>query len=408
METTVEETETQTQTDPNAGKGFGEIVLEQKEAREKPAVTTPPVTIKETITTTQTPATTPIKDVLDAAFEKNETPETKEEDKPKSPDEEFANVTDGVKSEQVRERMVGMRGKIKSLWEENQELRKRVEQQPATRSALEDPEVQSLIKAKDAELQKASEALLAFNVESHPEFVREFTEPRQKLARNAAQRLQNYGGNGQALLDALYLPEGIRRDEAVAALLDTLPDHAKSKITMDITRIEDLDSRAAEKRANAPQTWEELSARDAEARRKKAEEYHGQVKGVFEDVKRELGNTPFFRQFGDDIKGAGEWNRDRDGAFERGLAHIIGTGNNMKRSLVTAIKGERFDAVADMLAKERDRRVTLERKLAEYEGVQPTVRGSSPPASSESEDENNLPFGEIVARRAARRSEGDD
>ena len=178
-----------------------------------------------------------------------------------------------MKSETVKSRMIGMRGKIKTLWEENQELvRTRAALESKVKPPLEDPEVKQLIKTRDDELAKANEALLALNIESHPDFIREFTQPREKLAKSAATKLQGYGGNGQALIDALYMPEGIRRDEAISQLLENVPDYAKGKITNLVTEIEGLDDRAQEKRANAPKTWQELSARDLEARRKKAEE----------------------------------------------------------------------------------------------------------------------------------------
>ncbi len=417
MPSTVEETDTQTQTDPSANKStFGEFIqerLEEKTDKSTPQLDEPAQPEKPAKEPAAEPAkpakeptaTTPVGDVLDAALS-GAAAKSPTEEKATSPVDEFENVTDGVRSEEVKKRMVGMREKIKSLWQENQTIaRERGELQGKVRPALEDPEVQALVKAKDEELNRANEALLALNIDSHPEFQREFTQPREKLARSAAQKLQSYGGNGQGLLDALYMPEGIRRDEAVAQLLENVPDYAKTKITGIVTEIEGLDDRAQEKRANAPKTWQELSARDLDARRKKAEEYQGQVKGLFEKVKGELSDTPFFREFGDDIKGASEWNKERSTAFERGLNHILGSDNTIERSMVTAIKGERFDGVAKMLTQERATSAELRKKLAEYEGVQPTVRGSRAPAGKEADEDKDVPFGEIVARRAARRSE---
>lgn len=415
MDTIVEETDTQTETDPNAAKGFGEIMQERLAEKSQPKETTKPAEpTKETAPVkeeakdvTKPAAVTPVDDLLDAAFSGEPAKEKVEE--ATSPVEEFKDVTAGVTSEKVRERMVKMREKIDTLWKESQTLsRERADLQAKVKPALEDPDVQALIKAKDEELSRANEALLALNIDSHPEFKREFTIPREKHARNAAQKLQSYGGNGQALLDALYMPEGIRRDEAVAQLLESVPDYAKTKITGIISQIETLDEQAGERRANAPKTWEELNAKDLDSRRKKAEEYRGQVTTVFEDIKGQLSQDPVFRQLSDDIKGASEWNKDRDAAFERGLNHILGSDNTVQRSLITAIKGERFDAVKGLLVKERELRKAAERKVAEYEGVQPTVRGGKMPASKEGEEEKDLGFGDIVARRASRRSEGDD
>ena len=277
MDTIVEEPKTETTTtDPDASKGFGEIMqarLEQKTAaksEEKTPTETAPEPAKEATKNPRkrpAPATTPIGDVLDAALSKA----APEPPKEPSPEDEFADVTDGVESETVKQRMIGMRGKIKTLWEENQtRSRELAELASKVKPPMESEEVKTLLKAKDEEIARANEALLALNIDSHPEFQREFTQPRQKLAQNAAKKLQGYGGNGQALIDALYMPEGIRRDEAISELLENVPDYAKGKITGIVTEIEGLDDRAQEKRANAPKTWEELSARDIEARRKKA------------------------------------------------------------------------------------------------------------------------------------------
>lgn len=423
MATTVAEpetTETQ-QTDPDAKRGFGEIMQERLDKKTQPAETVketpqPPKPASEPATEPlkpdEPPATTPIGDVLDAALSK-EPPKEKAAEAPASPVDEFKDVTVGVTSEKVKERMIKMRGKIETLWNETQTLaRERADLQTKVKPALEDPEVQQLIKSKDEELARANQALLALNIDGHPEFQREFTQPREKLARSAAQKLQSYGGNGQALLDALYMPEGIRRDEAVAQLLDNVPDYAKTKITGIVNEIEGLDDKAAEKRANAPKTWEELNARDLQARQKKAEDYRNQVKGVHEAIVNKLSENPFFRQYPEDIKGAADWNNGRNAALERGLNHILGSDNTVERSIEVAIKGERFDDVTNMLSerltKEWENSEALAKKLAEYEGVQPTVRGVAPPAGKESDDEKDLPFGEIVARRAGRRSEDTD
>jgi hypothetical protein len=388
-------------------KGFGEIMADRLEKKDAP----PPEkeSAKEPAKEPTKPATTPVGDVLDAALSQAPV-ETKPAEEAKSPAEEFADVTAGVRSEDVKKRMVNMRSKIETLWTENQRLAKeRGELETKVRPALEDPEVKTLLEAKDKELQQAKEALLAFDIESSPEFKQEFTEPRNRLARNAALKLQSYGGNGQQLLAALAMPEGMHRDQAIEDLTKDLPDYARSKVAGFITQIEQLDDKANEKRANAPQTWEEMNVRALDRQRKAAEKYKADVTTLYEGVTSNLIKDPFFKPLGDDVQGSSEWNAETKAALARGLNHVLGNDNTLERSLTIAAKGERYDAVAKMLVDERAARRAAERKVAEYEGAQPGFRGTRTPESKgEDEELKDLPFGEQMARRAARRTAESD
>jgi hypothetical protein len=395
-----------------SSKGFGEIMqdrLDKKPAIEKTDAPTKEQPVKEPAKDVTKPATTPVRDVLDAVLSQDD-PVKPTIEETKSPVEEFKDVTDGVRSEHVKGRMVKMRTKISDLWTENQKLaRERGELQTKARPALEDPEVKTLLDAKDKELQQAREALLAFDIESSPEFKSEFVEPRNKLARSAAMKLQSYGGNGQELLNALSMPEGIHRDQAIEGLTANIPDYAKNKITGFVNQIEQLDEKANEKRANAPQTWEEMNARAIDRQRKAAEKYKSDVTTLYEGITKELAKDPFFRQVGDDVQGSSEWNTGVTGTLQRGLNHILGSDNTIERSLVIAAKGERYDSVAKIALDERARRIAAEKKVAEYEGVQPGFRGSRKPEPKGEDDElKDLPFGEQMARRAAARSEDSD
>jgi hypothetical protein len=394
-------------------KGFGEIMQDRLD--KKPAVEKTDAPPKEPTKAPEKepvkPATTPIRDVLDAVLSQDDPAVAKPTvEETKSPVEEFKDVTEGVRSEHVKDRMVKMRTKISDLWTENQRLAKeRGEFQTKARPALEDPEVKALLDAKDKELQQAREALLAFDIESSPEFKSEFVGPRNKLARSAAMKLQSYGGNGQELLNALSMPEGIHRDQAIEGLTANIPDYAKNKITGFVNQIEQLDEKANEKRANAPQTWEEMNARAIDRQRKAAEKYKSDVTTLYEGITKELAKDPFFRQVGDDVQGSSEWNTGVTGTLQRGLNHILGSDNTIERSLVIAAKGERYDSVAKIALDERARRIAAEKKVAEYEGVQPGFRGSRKPEPKGEDDElKDLPFGEQMARRAAARSEDPD
>lgn len=383
-------------------QSFGEIMQDRLDKKETstPAKEPTKAPVKEPVK----PATTPIGDVLDAALS-DVPPVDAQKELKVSPVEEFKDVTDGVTSEKVKQRMINMRTKISDLWTENKRITaERGELQTKVRPALEDPEVKALLDAKEKEIAQAKEALLAFDIESSPEFKAEFVEPRNRLARNAAMKLQSYGGNGQQLLAALSMPEGMHRDQAIEELTKDLPDYARSKVAGFVTQIEQIDDKANEKRANAPQTWEEMNVRALDRQRKAAEKYRSDVSTLYEGITAELSKTPLFKQFGDDMQGSSEWNADVKKSLERGLNHVLGNDNTLERSLLIAAKGERFDSVAKMLSEERTLRRAAEKKVAEFEGVQPGFRGASRPEAKAEEDDANLPFGELVARRNARRS----
>jgi hypothetical protein len=152
-----------------------------------------------------------------------------------------------------------------------------------------------------------------------------------------------------------------------------------------------------------------MNARAIDRQRKAAEKYKSDVTTLYEGITKELAKDPFFRQVGDDVQGSSEWNIGVTGTLQRGLNHILGSDNTIERSLVIAAKGERYDSVAKIALDERARRIAAEKKVAEYEGVQPGFRGSRKPEPKGEDDElKDLPFGEQMARRAAARSEDPD
>lgn len=272
--------------------------------------------------------------------------------------------------------------RAREVMKKQSEEAKALRDQLAT-AAKPDPEASKETESLKAELARIAkenaeykDAMVALNIELEPTFRREFIDGRKELVGKAAAKLNAYGGKASDIEDALTLPEGRRRDEAIKEAMGDLDDVARNKILVIVTQIEDLDERRASVQKDPQQTWEQLEQKRAEEGRKAQEQHEAQKQEVFESTKKLL--PAILRHVDPSLPDAEKWNSGITAAYER-AQQMISPGADMKEVFVTAFKGSDYDRVTGLLTESRTELKTARAQLSEYEASEPDVKGRGKP-----------------------------
>lgn len=228
-------------------------------------------------------------------------------------------------------------------------------------------------KAKVAEL---TDAITAANVELLPEFRAKYIDGRTALIAKAAEKAKAYGGNPEALKEALTMPEGLRRDAAIEeALGDDVKDMARTKVNAIISQLDDLNEQAQNERANSQQAYERLTARQKEQQTALAQENEGRKQATFEAVTKRLqSEVPLLRLVDPSVAGAEDWNAKVKAAFE-GAKELFGPNATPEQTVEAAVKYKDYDRVANLLSESWKENGQLRKQLAELDGAQPDIKG---------------------------------
>lgn len=282
----------------------------------------------------------------------------------------------------------GLRGAASKAFTELNELRAKLsktsEADPAIVSELRQTLAQreTALKETEARLAEYNDAMTAVNLELHPDFRREYIDGRKALVNDAMAKFKAYDGNPEQLADALSLPAGKRRDEALEQLVGDLSDTAKTKILKIAADVETLDERKQKALSNSQQAYEELERKTLAQRQKEAAAAEEIKTAEFERITREVQKAiPFLRPVDETVEGGKEWNtainQAKEGAFK-----LFAPEAEFSSMVTTAIKGMDYDRVTSMLIAERKESAALRAQLAQFDGAQPDIRTNKTPAAT--------------------------
>lgn len=246
----------------------------------------------------------------------------------------------------------------------------------------------------DAKMAEYKDAMALVNVELDPDHRREFIDGRKALVEGAASKFKTYGGNPEEMAEALALPEGRRRDEAIDNLTSDLPDTAKAKILTAIAKVEELDERKAAALANPHQTLEEYQRKQTVAQQRQAQEAEQYRKAEFDRVSRELAKTVPTLGFADEsLEGGKEWNAARS-ANSQAAIEFFSKPMTPEQSLTISIKGHDYDRVTALFMESRKTIAEQAARLAELEGAMPDAKARKAPVLTKEQQNANKTPGE--------------
>lgn len=351
---------------------------------DEPKTETPPVTpepAKETTKEPSAPPEPPAKpaSALEAALAE-QPPAVKETDPLHEFPESLPNENRKDHWARARAKMASDFEKIANLEKARQDLEQKVS------TAKENPELTGKLEKALAENASLRDAITAANVELLPEFRAKYIDGRNALVARAQEKIKAYGGNAEDLKDALAMPEGRRRDEAIRdAMGEEMQDLARTKINTIIAEIDKLSDEAQAARADSQQSYERLTARQKEQLAAQQQESETRKAATFESVKKRLqSSVGTLRTVDPALTGAEDWNAGVNGAFDR-APKLFDPDASPEKTVEIAIKGEDYDRVAGLLADAWKQNAEMKKQLAEFGSVQPDARGGKAPAPKDSD-----------------------
>lgn len=315
----------------------------------------------------------------------------------------------------------GLRGAAEKAFAELKELRAKAgkhEPDPAIAAELQSvkatlKEREAALAEREAKLAEYNDAMTALDLKNRPDFRKEFYTDRQELVTAAAAKLKNYGGNPDAIIEALELPEGKRRDAAIEEALEALEtDSAKDKVRRYVSEIEAKDEKRDKALANSQQSFEELERKTMAQRQQQAAEAERVKQVEFDRITAELRKTSaMLRPQDESLQDGKEWNTALKEDFAKAF-QMLGDDADGREIITTSIKGQRYDRVVGMLTAGRieDRKeiATLRAQLAQFEGAMPDMKGGKPAAKDPKQAALDKDPGDIFAQQMARATAEDD
>lgn len=338
--------------------------------KEEPAKSEPPKELPksdESVATDKKPES-PLDAVLSKAAPKEE--KVEEPDVLKEFDEKTANW------QRAREVMKNQSGELKSLKEKMKALETAPKAEPSV--------IEALTKERDEILgkyQQQEERLKAINAEYSEEF-QGLLAQREGVLGKISSRMKAYGGDANALLEALALPEGkVKTSQIKEAMAEIDPDD-KPRIHALIEQLETHDEKITDFKKDLPKKWDELTAkREVQM----AEQSQAQIKQLETEFGKIAENIPVstvtLREVPDDVPGAAEWNPEIRQAIENGLKALKPGGADFNTSVEIAIKGSRYDSLEKRYLALHSDYSDLKQKYNEAVGAGPDFKGGGKPKS---------------------------
>lgn len=318
--------------------------------------------------TTEKPAS-----ALDAALgdikpePKPETPEWDTEELPKEPDKQ-------------KENWKRARDARKQLQTRLEELEKAPKTDPTLTTRLE--ELQKTLAERDTTIK-------ALDARYTPEF-QSLVKERQNQLGKIATRMKSFGGDGEALVQALHLPEGKVKTDQIKQIMDALEPAHQARIETLLEKLQDHDEKIYDFEKDLPAQYEQISARRQQEESQLFEKQLKDVDTNFENVASKLPvDVVTLREIDPDIPGAKEWNEPIKTAIAKGLSALKPGGADFNESAAIAVKGYHYDTVVKMLLETRQELVAERKRNAEFDKASPDFK-----AGKKAEGEVKLTPGE--------------
>lgn len=361
-----------------AGALFSKIM-----AGEKPAVATPAPEIA--------PEVTPKPDTKKPAEPSPKKPASAVDallSKPAKPADETPADDDPLKefpADAKEKNFAALRKKAEEGWKRAKELESKLaapdpklnEELESLRASL--AERDGKLKDYDVRMAEYKEAMTAVNIELDPDYRREFIDGRKRLVETAASKFKAYGGEPEALAEALALPEGRRRDEALETLMENFSDTAKSKVLRAIQDVDALDEKRAEILKAPQQSFEAIERRRAAEHEEHAQQTAAFIRKEFSRIAQSLaGAVPTLGLADESLDGGKAWNEARR-ANDAAALELLGPNATREQYITASIKASDYDRISGMLMDARKTIAEQAEQLAEYNGAQPDVHGRKGP-----------------------------
>lgn len=247
------------------------------------------------------------------------------------------------------------------------------------------PDATAQIAALQTQLDSYKDAIVAINLEYDPEHRAKFIDGRKTLVEQAASKLKAYGGDGEKLTEALKLPEGKARAEAIKAALGDIEGVNANRILSFVTKIDELDDERAELMKDPQGAWEKLQQAQKAAQAKEATAREEHKKTVFEAATKKLAPTlVLLKPMDASVPDSKEWNARAETVKAEALA-LLGPDvkpEELAEASIWAKAGPHLQTLLTETYKELKVALGLVKK---YQNSEPGFEGGKGPKGGEEE-----------------------
>lgn len=263
------------------------------------------------------------------------------------------------------------------------------------------PETAKQVAELQAQLDKYKDAVVAVNVELDPDFRAKFVDGREVIVNKAVSKANAYGANGDALKEALGMPEGRARSAAIKEALSELDDVDRSRVLQFVGEVEKLDDERADLQKNPQQAWDKLTKAQAEARQKQAEQAEAYKQDVFDRVSKTLpSKLTLLRPVDPSVPGGKEWN-DSVAEIKENAYKLLGNEATPEQLAEAALWATAGPKIQEKWMADRTELAKLRTALKEYEESEPGFKGGKPPKKSGKEAAIETDPGELYKQAMA-------
>lgn len=231
---------------------------------------------------------------------------------------------------------------------------------------------------KDKTLNRYKDAIVGLDVKYDPEFQAKYVQGRDALVGKAVSKLNAFGGNGEALKEALDMAEGRTRTQAIKEALGEIEDVDRDRVMSFINDVYKLDDERAELEGDPQQAWEKLQQKQAEALRQQNEQIEQRKRTIFDAVSKALpGKLTLIRPVDPSVEGGKEWNESiaeiKENAFK-----LLGNDATPEQLAEAALWATAGPKIQERWLADRQELSKLRTALKEYEESEPGFRGGKP------------------------------
>jgi hypothetical protein len=263
---------------------------------------------------------------------------------------------------------------IKTLREKVQTLEKAPKAEPSV--------IEALTKERDdyrIRFEQQEDKLKAINYQYSDEY-QGLIKERDNTLSKISSRVKSYGGDANALVEALSLPDGkIKTAQIKEALSEVDPDD-KPRIHALIETFESQKEKIDEATKNAAPKWDELRSRHeaqlAEQSVTAIKQLETEYGKVAESIPEEIVTL---REVPDDVPGAKEWNEEIRLAKEQGLSVLKPNGADFRRTARVAWQGEHYPFLMKRFLALYSDHSELKKSYNELAGSGPDFKGGGKP-----------------------------
>lgn len=230
-----------------------------------------------------------------------------------------------------------------------------------------------------AELTERENRIKAINAEYSTEYQTMIQDRTSQLGKISS-RMKAFGGDGEALAEAVALPLGkVRTAQIKEAMTDVDPDDRARLHTL-IENYESHEDKIADFRKDLPKKFDEIQAVHENQVREHQAKMVKQLEAEFVKISEQLPESIVtMREVPDDVPGGTEWNREIVEARTNALRVLKPDGADFNESVSIALKGARYDTLEKRYLELHKDHTELKKQMAEYDSSGPDFKGGGKP-----------------------------